>query len=172
MGHGPSVSAHGLWDSGELHSSTERGQFFPPLYSWCSAFDPNVHITTYKLKGSLYTDRLRFTRKTKIVLNTSCSKYNIQGEEEPRRRVPQCSLPELRDDDPHDPSLTPDPLSLCVRGKEPQTIVTHAFILHAKPVMMYTDDTRTASSNVGHHHGLQAWEQFGGKWVAGNWVCS
>ena len=49
------------------------------------------------------------------------------------------------------PSPTPDPLLLCLRGKEPQMIVTHAFILqHMKPVMMYTDDTRTASSNVLH----------------------
>ena len=110
-------------------------------------------------------DRLRFTRNTKIVLNTSCSNYSIQGEGEPRRRVPQCSLPELRDDDPLDPSLTLDLLSLRVRGKEPQTMVTHAFIQHAKPVMMYTDDTRTASSNVGRHHGLRAWEQLAGNWV-------
>ena len=57
-------------------------------------------------------------RNTKIVLNTSCSKYSIQGEGEPRRRVPQCSLPELRGDNPLDPSLTLDPLSLCVRGKK------------------------------------------------------
>ena len=99
-------------------------------------------------------------RNTKIVLNTGCS--NIQGEGEPRRRVPQCSLPKLRDDNPLNPSLTPDPLLLCVKGKEPQMIVTHAFIQCTKSMMMYTDDTRTASSNVGHHHGLQAWEQLAG----------
>ena len=63
---------------------------------------------------------------------------------------------------PLDPSLTLDPLSLHVKGKKPQTTVTHAFIQHAKPVMMYTDDTRTASSNVEHHHGLQVWEQLVG----------
>ena len=101
-------------------------------------------------------------RNTKIVLNTSCSKYSIQGEGEPRRRVPRCSLPELGDDDPLDPSLTPDPLSLRVRGKEPQMIVTHAFIQHAKPVMTYTNDARTASSNVGRHHGLWVREQLVG----------
>ena len=76
--------------------------------------------------------------------------------------MPQCSLPKLRDDDPLDPSLTPDPLLLRVRGKEPQTIVTHVFIQHVKPVMMYTSDARTASSNVGCHHGLQAREQLVG----------
>ena len=62
--------------------------------------------------------------------------------------MPWCSLPELGGDDPLNPSPTPDPLSLHVRGKEPQTIVTHAFIEHVKPVMMYTDDAKTASLNV------------------------
>ena len=45
-------------------------------------------------------DRLRSTRNAKVILNMSCSNYSIQGEGEPRRRVPQCSLPELRVDDP------------------------------------------------------------------------
>ena len=63
---------------------------------------------------------------------------------------------------PLNPSLTPDPLSLSVRGKEPQMIVTHTFIQHAKPVMTYTDDARTASLNVEHHHSLQAQEQLAG----------
>ena len=76
--------------------------------------------------------------------------------------MPQCSLPELRDDDPLDPSLTPDPLLLRVKGKELQMIVTHAFIQRTKPVMMYTDDARTVSSNVGCHHGLRVWEQLAG----------
>ena len=76
--------------------------------------------------------------------------------------MPQCSLPKLGDDDPLDPSPTPDPLLLCVKGKEPQTIVTHAFIQHAKPVMTYTDDARAASSNVGCHHSLRVWEQLVG----------
>ena len=107
-------------------------------------------------------DRLRFTRNIKIVLNTSCSKYSIQGEEEPRRRVPRCSLPKLQDDNPLDPSLTPDPLLLCVRGKEPQMIVTPTFIQRVKPVMTYTNDTRTASLNVLCHHGLWVWEQMVG----------
>ena len=76
--------------------------------------------------------------------------------------MPRCSLPELGGDDPLDPSLTLDPLLLRVKGKEPQTIVTHAFIQRAKPVMTYTDDARTVSSNVGRHHGLWAWEQLVG----------
>ena len=41
-------------------------------------------------------------------------------------------------------------------------ISTHTFIQCVKPVMTYTDDARTASSNVGHHHSLQAWEQMVG----------
>ena len=76
--------------------------------------------------------------------------------------MPQCSLPKLRDDDPLNPSPTPDSLLLCIKGKEPQTIVTHAFIQHVKPVMMYTNDAGTASSNVGHHHGLWVREQLVG----------
>ena len=107
-------------------------------------------------------DRLMFTRNTKIVLNTGCSKYSIQGEGEPRRRVPRCSLPKVGDDDPLDPSPTPDPLLLCVKGKKPQTIVTHAFIQRTKPMMMYTDDARTVSSNVGRHHSLWVQEQLVG----------
>ena len=76
--------------------------------------------------------------------------------------MPWCSLPELGDDDPLNPSLTPDPVLLCVKGKEPQTIVTNAFIQCVKPVMMYTDDARTASSNVGHHHSLWVREKLAG----------
>ena len=70
---------------------------------------------------------------------------------------------------PLDPSPTLVPLSLRVRGKEPQMTVTYVFIQHVKPVMMYTDDTRTVSLNVKHHHGLRAWEQLVGTgwWEAG-----
>ena len=63
---------------------------------------------------------------------------------------------------PLDPSLTPDPLSLCVRRKEPQMTVAYIFIQCVKPVMTYTDDARTVSSNVEHHHGPRAWEQLAG----------
>ena len=139
-----------------------KGQFFPLLYSWCGAFDSNTHIITYKLKAACIQTGLKLTRNTKVILNMSCWNYSIQGEEEPRRRVPQCSLPKLRVDNPLDPSLTLDPLSLHVRGKEPQMIVTHAFIQHAKPMLMYTDDARTASSNIECHHGLRVWEQLVG----------
>ena len=76
--------------------------------------------------------------------------------------MPQCSLPELGDDDPLNPSLTPDPVLLCVKGKEPQMIVTPIYIQCAKPVMMYTNDARTASLNVLRHHGLWVWEQLVG----------
>ena len=63
---------------------------------------------------------------------------------------------------PLDPSLTLDSLSLRVRGKDPQIIVTHAFIQCAKPMMTYTNDARTASSNVECHHSLWAQEQLAG----------
>ena len=79
--------------------------------------------------------------------------------------MPQCSLPELRDDDPLDPSLTLDPLLLRVKGKEPQTTVPPTYIQRTKPVMTYTNDTRTASLNVGLHHSLRAREQLVGEGV-------
>ena len=41
-------------------------------------------------------------------------------------------------------------------------IITTAYILRAKPVMTYSDDARSASSKVTHHHGLRAWEQMVG----------
>ena len=53
-GHGLSASAHGLQDSGELHSSTERGQFFPSLYSWCGAFNANAFIITVYGQADIY----------------------------------------------------------------------------------------------------------------------
>ena len=37
-----------------------------------------------------------------------------------------------------------------------------AYIPHAKPVMTYSDDARSASSKVTCHHGLRAWEQMAG----------
>ena len=76
--------------------------------------------------------------------------------------MPGCSLPKLRDNDSLDPSLTPDPVLLCVKGKEPQMIVTPIYIQCMKPVMTYTNDARTASLNVLYHHGLRAWEQLAG----------
>ena len=41
-------------------------------------------------------------------------------------------------------------------------IVAYVFIQRTKPVMMYTDDARTASSNVGCHHGPRVREQLAG----------
>ena len=41
-------------------------------------------------------------------------------------------------------------------------IVAYVFIERGKPVMTYTDDTRTASSNVEHHHGPRVREQLAG----------
>ena len=81
--------------------------------------------------------------------------------------MPQCSLPKLGDDDPLDPSPTPEPLLWHFKGKEPQMIITPTYIQHAEPMMMYTDDARSASLNVTRHHGLwhgnKWWEMGGGK---------
>ena len=44
-------------------------------------------------------------------------------------------------------------------------IIACPFIQHVKLGMMYTDDTRIASSNVICHHEPRAWEQVvGSKW--------
>ena len=53
-------------------------------------------------------------------------------------------------------------VTACQGKREPQTIVTHTFIQRAKPMMTYTDDARTASLNLGCHHGLRAQEQMVG----------
>ena len=51
-------------------------------------------------------------------------------------------------------------------------IVAYAFIQHVKPVMMYTNDARIASSNVTHHHGPRAWEQLvGNEWWESGYAC-
>ena len=151
---------YGIWVNSIL---LLKGTVLSPTLLLVQCLRSQCAYNNLQTKVSLYTDRLRFTRNTKIVLNTSCSKYSIQGEAEPRRRVPWCSLPKLGDDDPLNPSLTADPLLLCVRGKkEPQMIVTHTFIQRAKPMMMYTNDARTVSLNVGCHHGLWVQEQLAG----------
>ena len=41
-------------------------------------------------------------------------------------------------------------------------IIMTAYILHAKPVMMHSDDARSVSSKVTRHHGLQVREQMVG----------
>ena len=78
-------------------------------------------------------------------------------------------FPNYGDDDPLDPCLTPGPLLWVFQGKrEPQMIITPTYIQCAEPVMTYTDDARSASSNVTHHHGLWAVGTNGGRWVVGN----
>ena len=74
--------------------------------------------------------------------------------------MPWCSLPEFRS--------TSDPETSNVlflgrrRKKEPQTIITTAYIPRTKLVMTYPDDARSASSKVTRHHGLRAREQMAG----------
>ena len=51
--------------------------------------------------------------------------------------------------------------------------VAYVFVKCMKPMMMYTDDARTASSNIEHHHSLQAWEQLvGNEWQEARYTCS
>ena len=80
--------------------------------------------------------------------------------------MPQCSLPKLGVDVTPQSKSDPRPLCHCISGeKELQMIVAYIFIQCTKPVMMYTDDAGTASSNVECHHGLRAQEQLvGNEW--------
>ena len=140
-----------------------KGQFFPPLYSWCSAFDPNTHTITNKLKTACVWIGWGLQETQKVILNTSCPNHSSQGEGDPKRRVPQCSLPKLRVDVTPRSKSNPGPsVTTCQEKREPQMTVTYIFIQHAKPVMMYTDDASTATSNIGCHHGPRAWEQLAG----------
>ena len=112
--------------------------------------------------------------KQKVILNTSCSNHSSLSDGDPKRRVPQCSLPELRVDATPRSKSDPRPsVTMCQEKSEPQMTVAYIFIQHVKPVMTYTDDASTASSNIGHHHGPQAWEQLAGNewWEAGH-TCS
>ena len=82
-------------------------------------------------------------------------------------------FPNYGDDYPLDPCLTPRPLLWCFKGKEPQMIIAPTYIPHAEPVMTYTDDARSVSSSVTHHHGLWVWEQMAGDgWWETGWTHS
>ena len=65
-----------------------------------------------------------------------------------------------------DPSPTPRPLLQCFKGKEPQMIITPAYIQHAELMMTYTDDV---SSVIEHYTSSQPLGLGikGGRWVAG-----
>ena len=151
-----------------------KGQFFPLLYSWCGTFDLNTHTITNKLKTACVWTGWGLQETQKVILNTSCSNHSIQGEGEPKRRVPQCSLPELGVDDTPQSKSDPGPfVTACQEKREPQMTVAYVFIQHAKPMMMYTDDASTASLNVGHHHSPWVWEELvGNGWREDGYACS
>ena len=110
-------------------------------------------------------------RNTKVILNTSCSNDSIQDEGEPRRRVPQCSHPELGADDP--PPSKSDPrtsVTACQGKRAPDNSYPHFYT-----ACEACDDvhTRTASSNVEHHHSLWVQEQLAGDgWQETRHTCS
>ena len=75
--------------------------------------------------------RLRFMRNTKVILNMSCSNYGIQGEENQGEECHSAHLPNSELMIPLNPSLTPDPLSLCVSGKRaPDNSYPHFYTAH------------------------------------------
>ena len=95
----------------------QKGQFFPSLYSWCSAFGPNVHTLTNKLKPACIWTGWGLWETQEIILNTWCINHSCQGEGDPKRRVQWCSLPEPRVDVTPRSKSDPRPLSHCVSGK-------------------------------------------------------
>ena len=94
-----------------------KGQFFPPFYSWCSAFGPNAHIITKKLNPACIRTGWGLQETQKVILNTRCTNHSHQGEGDPKRRVPLCSLPEPRVDVTPRSKSNPRPLCRCVSGK-------------------------------------------------------
>ena len=95
----------------------QKGQFFPPFYSWCSAFSPNAHTITNKLKPACVQTGWGLQETQEVILNTWCTNHSHQGQGDPKRRVPQCSLPELRVDVTSRSKSDPRPLHYCVSGK-------------------------------------------------------
>ena len=95
----------------------QKGQFFPLLYSWCCAFGPNAHTMTNKLKPACVWTGWGLWETQEVILNTQCINHSCEDEEDPKRRVPQCSLPELGVDVTPRSKSIPGPLSCCVSGK-------------------------------------------------------
>ena len=161
MGHLHQPMGYGIWVNSILQP---KGTVLSPLYSWCSAFDPNTHIITNKLKTACVWTGWGLWETQKVILNMSCSNHSSLGEGDPKRRVSWCSPPKLRVDVTPWSKSNPRPsVTVCLGKREPQMTVAYIFIEHTKPAMMYTDDTRTSSLNVECHHGLWAWEMSGGK---------
>ena len=94
-----------------------KGQFFPSFYSWCGTFGPNMHTITNKLKPACIQTGWGLWETQEVILNTWCTNHSHQGEGDPKRRVPQCSLPELRVDVTPRSKSDPRPLCHCVSGK-------------------------------------------------------
>ena len=95
----------------------QKGQFFPLPYSWCSAFGPNAHTITNKLKPACIQTGWGLQETQGVILNTWCTNHSCQDEGDPKRRVPWCSLPKLRVDVTPRSKSDPRPLPHCVSGK-------------------------------------------------------
>ena len=145
-----------------------KGQFFPLLYSWCSAFGPNAYSRINQPKPTcIWTGwRLQVTQKT--ILNTQCINHSCQGEGDPKRRVQWYSLlnPELML--LLDPSPIPDPCLTAVLEKEAPDDICGAPLYCA-----WSSGWCTLMMQESHHQmsyitmNLQC-----GRLVAGNWAHS
>ena len=103
-----------------------------PLYSWCGAFGPNAYSRINQPKPTcIWTGwRLRVTQKT--ILNTQCINHSHQGERDPKRRVPWCSLPNPELRLLLDPSLIPDPHLAVFQEKGASDDICGAFYIACK----------------------------------------
>ena len=61
-----------------------KGQFFPSLYSWCSAFDPNAHSRINQSKPTCIQTGWRLQVTQKMILNTQCINHICQDEGDPK----------------------------------------------------------------------------------------
>ena len=105
----------------------QRGQFFPPLYSWCSAFSPNMHSRINQPKPTCIWTGWRLWVTQKTILNTQCINHSCQGEGDPKRRVQWYSLPNPELMLLLDPSLNPDPCLTAVLEKGAPDDICGAF---------------------------------------------
>ena len=150
-----------------------KGQFFPSLYSWCGAFSPNMHALTNKLKLACIWTGWGLRKTQEVILNTQCTNHSHQGEEDPRRRVPWCSLPKPRVEVTPRSKSDPRPLFCCVLGKKGAPDDNH--------LCFYTmceahDDVHWWCKDSIIKCYTSSWPSstgtIGGKWVAGSWVHS
>ena len=72
-----------------------KGQFFHSFYSWCGAFNPNVHSRINQSKPTCVWTGWRLWVTQKTILNPQYMHHGCQGEGDPKGRVQWYLLPNL-----------------------------------------------------------------------------